>query len=153
MIRSEQSLAVADLAGIVDVSQIENVGSLDFLELGKRLLQLQIGRIELSLVQIVIDRLTGDRVSEGNFDMHKCPREALAGIVVELSCRTLIFEEWQRDKCHLSRALDRHGRFVRLEDLVPLSGNHVVAATDIEQSGQKLRSDTSEGYGHLLYLS
>ena len=147
----EQRLPVADLRGVVDVAEVQDVGALDFLELGKRFLKLQVGRVELRLVQIVIDGLAGDRVAQRHLDMHKRPCEALARVVVELSRSAFVLEERQADERHLRRAFDRHVRLVGFEYFVPLSRNHLVGAANVEQSRQEFGANICKCYGHLSF--
>ena len=144
----EQRDAVADDRCDVGGAEVQDVGALDFLELGERFLELQVGRIELRLVEQVIDGLAGDGVAQRHLDMHERPGETFAGVVVELGGGTLVLEEGQRHEGHLGRSLDRHVRLVRLEDFVPLPRDHVVRAADVEQAGEKLGTDLGESYGH-----
>src|ERR1700749_213100 len=97
----EQRNTIADLRAVVGEAQVEDVRALDFLELSEGFLELQVRRVELSLVQVVIDGLARDRVAKGYFDMHECPGKALTSVIVELGSGAFVLEERKGDKRHL----------------------------------------------------
>ncbi len=93
--------AIANLRRVIRRAEVEDVRGLNFLELCKRFLQFQICWIELRLVQQVVDRLSGDRIAQSNFDMHERPRKSLASSVVELGRCALVLEIRKSHEGHL----------------------------------------------------
>ncbi len=104
----QECLPVTNLRRIVGRRRVQDVSALNFLELGEGFLKLQIRRIELGFVEVIVDRLAGDRIAKSNFLMDEVPDKPLAGIVVELGGRALVLEVRQTHEAHLSAALDGH---------------------------------------------
>ena len=122
----EKGNTIADDRLLIGGAEVEDVRALDFLELGECLLEFQVRRVELRLVEIVVDGFAGDRVAERDFQVDECPSKSLASVVVELSRGAFVFQIGKGHKRHLGGAFDRHVRLVGGEDLVPLSWNHIV---------------------------
>jgi hypothetical protein len=75
--RREERLAVAAESCLVDEAEVEDAGRVDFLRLVEGFLQTKVRRIELRLVEIVVDRRPGDGIAERDFQMRLVVDEAL----------------------------------------------------------------------------
>ena len=93
--------------------------------------------MELSLVQVVVDRLAGDRVAETNFGVLLIVNEALTSTVVEGSLTTFGFELGEAKITHFSGALQGHFRIVLGEDLVVLRWDHLILAFNPTEAGEQ----------------
>ena len=100
MRRAQQGDTVAADRGVVCGRIIEHRGAEDFLGLREAALEAKVGRPELRLVEVVRDRVPGDRVAETDTDMKLVVNEGLAGGVVERRLAAVGLELCQRQEPH-----------------------------------------------------
>ena len=122
--------AVAADVRVVGRGTVQHVRRVDFLGLLERVLQAQVRRGELRLIEIVGDGLAGDRVAQTNLERLVVEDEPLAGVVVHGGRAALELQLRQADVPHFGGALDAHLRRSALQVFRPLARDHLVFAFD-----------------------
>jgi hypothetical protein len=129
---------------IVDSRRVEQVRAVDFLRLSEGVHQAEVARVELALVEVVVDGFASDRVAKADLDVFLIVDEAFASAGVERGLAAFGLQLREAEEPHFSGALQRHLRIVLREDLVVLRRNLLVLAFDAAQTRQEQVFDGCE---------
>ena len=135
--RGAKSLTITTDRRIVGRGGVQHVGAVDFLGLLKGFNQAQVRRVELRLVQVVVDRLAGNSIPQGDFSVFLVVHKTLTSARVERSLTTFGLQLREAQIPHLGGTLEGHLRIVLGEHLVVLRRDHLILAFDTAKAGQE----------------
>ena len=137
VVRGAECLAVTTDRSVVRFSGVEDVGAVDFLGLMERFHKAEVRRMELRLIEVVVDGFARNRIAKSDFSMLLVIDVAFASAVIESGLAAFRLQLCETEVTHFSCAFQRHLRVMLREDFVVLRRNLFVLADHPTEAGEE----------------
>ena len=114
--------------------------------------QAQVRRVELRLVEVVVNGFASDRITKADFRMFLVVNVTLTGAVVESGLTAFSLQLGKTQEAEFRRALKRQLRIVLREDFVVLRRDHLILAFDTTKARQEKVFDSRKINSHCSLL-